>query len=83
MEMLSQNVNDNGENGEIMRDEESILDDNTDEIDEHIDVGVQGDVGDASDGGMDYDWINEKVSRECLIFAFFYVLKVFFQTRKS
>lgn len=43
--MLSQNVNDNGENGENMRDEESILDDNTDEIDEHIDVGVQGDVG--------------------------------------
>lgn len=59
MEMLSQNVNDNGENGENMRDEESILDDNTDEIDEHIDVGVQGDVGDASAGEMDYDWMNE------------------------
>ena len=51
--MLGQNVNDNGENSENMKDEKSILDDNTDEIVEHIDVGVPGDVGDASVGGMD------------------------------
>lgn len=33
--------------------EESILDDNMGEIDEHIDVGVQGDVGD----GVLEEWI--------------------------
>ena len=52
------------------------------EIDEHIDVGVQGDVGDGVLRGMDYDWMNEGLL-ECFIFAFFYVLKVLFQTKKS
>lgn len=51
------------------------------EIDEHIDVGVQGDRGGVL-RGIDYDWMNEGLL-ECFIFVFFYVLKVLFQTKKS
>ena len=59
--MLGQNVNDNGENSENMRDEKSILDDNTDEIVEHIDVGVPGLVMQAMRVLEEWtnDWMNE------------------------